>query len=299
MSILKLAPAAIVNETDAKAINELINTDEPLAADSTYVFSQNPGYGNVVVSGPQAGIYFNQWLSDYGYDALGSDGKKYGRLPFEIRGLGGEEGKLYYSKNKTKPSLWVITDVKPGGMLYLAPADEIDQNTFIDKLKDGTFVDSFEEVEVAPQTLADLDAGSAYVLNSGVRVLEITPTVDMPEDHHDHDHHDHDHDHEAEVRPVSHDYHKGDAVIDGSASYSVGETNSLYEADFYLLDGSMEMDADSHSFKVLVFISGTAVVDDHEETVHAQKGTVIFVPASTKPFRITGNCNFMVVHLND
>ena len=38
ISILKLASAAIVNETDTKAINELINTDELelLAANSTY-----------------------------------------------------------------------------------------------------------------------------------------------------------------------------------------------------------------------------------------------------------------------
>lgn len=39
ISILKLASAAIVNETDTKVINELINTDELLAANSTYAFS--------------------------------------------------------------------------------------------------------------------------------------------------------------------------------------------------------------------------------------------------------------------
>lgn len=37
--MLKLASAAIVNGTDTKVINELINTDELLAANSTYAFS--------------------------------------------------------------------------------------------------------------------------------------------------------------------------------------------------------------------------------------------------------------------
>lgn len=307
MSILKLAPASVVDEPDKKAISKLVSTDEPLAAASTYLFSANPEYGSIVVSGKQAGISFGQWLTDYGYHALGTDCDQYGKLPLEIRGLGGEEGKLFYSLNKTKPSLWVITEAKPGAVVYLGEGEKTDSAEFLASLADGSFTKEMEDYEVVPQMTAEVDTGTTYVVDDRVRILEVTPTVDLPAELHMHvfDHeeeiehcddpdHDHDHDHDHH----DHSYHQGDGVIDGSASFSAGESNSLYEADFYLVDGSMEMSTDSRSFKVLVFMSGTAVVDDHEETIHAEKGTVIFAPASSKPFRITGNCNFMMVHLN-
>lgn len=291
MSILKLAPAAVIREGQAEAIRKLIACDAPIAADSRYLFSMDPQSGSIVVNGNEAGESFAQYLDEKGFEALGTDAEKYETLPVVIRDLGVENGELFYSPAKKNQAFWYITDAKAGSVIYFGLKDALSKDELEKALEDGSYKDKLQAVDIQKDDLLVVDPGTIYVFEKGPSILEIERNVPDKDDNY-----------KAAIEDINvghnkHDYHKGDWVADGQAEHIDAGRNDVFELDLYQLDGRMDMDTDDKTFKTLVFLEGTAVIDDHHETIHAEKDTVLFVPAYTEPFHITGNAKFALVHL--
>lgn len=288
MSILKLAPAAVTQATSEEAVRRLIAADTTLAADSRYLFSQNAEHGSMVVSGDEAGKSLADYINEKGWAILGTDAQNLQMLPFTIRDLGVESGELFYSADKKNQSFWYVSDAPEGSAVYFGMKGSVTPDELEAALKDGSYKTKLEAIDIAKDDLLVVEPGTVYVFEKGPKILEIERKVPENTDGFQA---------EEGSEAVKHDYHKGDWVADGQAEHVSAGRNDVFELDLFQLDGRMDMDTDEHSFKVLVFLDGTAVVDDHQETIHCQQDSVLFVPAHTEPFHITGNAKFALVHL--
>lgn len=290
MSILKLAPAAVTSESDQAALKELVANDAPVDADSKYLFSVNPDHGSVVVSGKDAGMPFGQWIADKGWQAFGSDAQSMNTLPVSIRDLGVENGKLFFSPKKKNKSFWYVDDAPEDAAIYFGVNDSMTPAEFDDMLKDGSWKEKLEKIDAVKGDTFTIEAGTAYVFEKGIRILEFTESnpssndgmVEVAQE---------------DLKPIHHDYHENDWVADGQAERVCAGRTSTFELDLFEVNGRLDMECDDKSFKAIVFIEGDAVVDDHDKTIHCQKDTVLFAPANTDKFHITGNCRFALIHM--
>lgn len=290
MSILKLAPAAVTSESAQAAIRQLIANDASVDADSKYLFSIHPEHGSVVVSGKDAGMPLSQWIDDKGWDALGSDARSLNTLPFTIRDLGVENGQLFFSPKKKSKSFWYIDEAPQGASIYFGVNDSMTPAEFDTMLKDGSWKEKLEQVDAVKGDIFTIEAGTAYVFPKGIRIVEFSDTEPSASDQMvavD----------DSRPEPIHHDYHENDWVADGQAERVCAGRTSAFELDLFEVNGRLDMNCDDKSFKVIVFVDGDAVVDDHDDTIHCQKDTVLFAPANTDTFHITGNCRFALVHL--
>lgn len=281
MSIYKLAPASVVASSPENDVQKLMFTSENLIAGSRYLFSCSSKHPSIIVNGENAGMPLMEVLAADDFKALGSAGASYQNVPFAIRKLDPAADEIIYSAQKAHHSFWYVTDAADGSEIFLARPGAVDPEQFAAAVENGAWKPMLQPVPVSEGDIFAMRPGVACALTHGVSVLEIETTV-------------------ADVEPetaAKEDFHQDDYMADGQGECATAGRNSVIEFDLYRLDGRLDLNADARTCKVLVFLHGEAVIDNGDETIHAQKDTVLFVPADTPAFHITGNCAFALVHL--
>lgn len=285
MSILKLAPASVVDASASQALENLTSTTSPLAAQAKYLFSDNADHGSIIVNGPWAGKTLRQYLSDEGWQVLGNDASKYEVLPFTVKALGGEG--IYANAEKKNQSFWYVMEAAPESFLYFGGKGTLSADELETAIKDGSWTAILQKAAAQKDDLFVVDPGTICAFEKGPRILEVEALVPVAGESED----------SVYEKVGSDDYHKGDWVADGQAERALAGSNDVFELDLFQVDGRLDMDTDSKSFKLLVFLSGNAVVDADDETLHCEEGSVLLASADSDTFHITGNCKFLLVHL--
>ncbi len=293
MPIIQLAPASVALDNESAQIQELLNTENLLQEDAKFLLTTRHGSQNVITQGANQGKSIGQWLAESNNEVLGTRGMDYGTIPFEIRDLGAENAKIFYSARKQHSANWFVTSAPEGAAIYFGFNNQLTPDELQAALKDGSWKDKLTKVETKAGDLFDLEPGTIYVFEKGPRILEVQKTVDEKDPN------------EAvpfeKVQPVhdEHDHeHEDEAVAEGEAETACAGYNDVYVFDLYRVDGSLDLNASSRSFKVLVFLNGDGVVNAQNETYHVEPDSVLFVGADTPTFNVTGNCSFAMIHLS-
>lgn len=281
MSVFKLAPAEVVHSDAAEDLALLQLNDSTLNSLSSVLFSADPENGSIIVTGEQAGKSFAAWLGEQGKEVLGSDGQDYAQFPFTIRQLIAGPREILFTPSQKTEAFWFVMKADAQAKMYFAQAGSIEADQLEAALNDGSWKELLHAVPVSQGDIFALEPGTICAMEYGVRILEVAANGKG---------------HGEEV-VAPHDYHHTDWVADGEADQACAGRNSVFELDLYRLDGRIDLDADGHSCKAIVLLDGTAVIDDHEQTIHTQPGSVVFVPASSDKFHMTGDCGFALIHL--
>lgn len=287
MSILKLAPASVINASASQAVDDLANTTAPLAAQAKYLFSDNADHGSIIVNGSWAGKTLRQYLSDEGWQVLGNDASKYEVLPFTVKSLGDTNQSVYSNASKKNESFWYVMEAAPETFLYFGAKGSFSPEELAAAIEDGSWKSSLQKASAHKDDLFVVDPGTIYAFENGPRILEVEALVPVSGESED----------SVYEKVSGDDYHKGDWVADGQAERALAGSNDVFELDLFQVDGRLDMNTDDKSFKLLVFLSGSAVVDADDETLHCEEGSVLFASADSDTFHITGNCKFLLVHL--
>lgn len=283
MSIVKLAPAAnCVPDEYTK------NENNPAGTGFEYLFSTEKGKETEVITGNEAGKLFSEYLMMRGLDTLGSDAAIYASLPFSIKLTSDEPGWTYFSYGLKHESIWYVVSAQENASIYLGAAGSVSEEKMAEALKDKSWADFLVPVSVKAGDVFHLEPGTIYVFESNVRILavqkEITPTENAIAQ-------------KVEELEEDEDRVHTDWVADGQAEAAIAGQTDVFEMDLYQCDGRLDMDTNSETCKVFVFLEGSAVVEKDDMILHCSPYNTVFVPANTSTFHITGNCKFALVHL--
>lgn len=292
MSIVKLAPASRCEADAARDLSMLAEGKSFVDEGSEYLFSDLKGKESEVISGEYAGKKLGEYISLMGWDCLGSDAKGYTKLPISIKAARSDGNRIFYSPDKKRESFWYVAEAQDNANIYFGVKEEISKELLEAALKNGTWKSLLQPVPAKQGDIFQVDAGTVYAFDQGVTLLEISKEdgeADQPvlEDVMS----------SLNLKPISHDYHEADWLAEGQGERAAAGRNDVFEFDLYQLNGRVDMKADDRSFKVIVVLDGTAVIEKDDMILHAAPWNTFLAASPTDTFHITGNCKFALVHL--
>lgn len=256
------------------------------------LLSLDPNTASEVISGEDAGKLLSAYIDQKGWACLGTKAEKYKRLPYTVKLIQAKGASLIQvNPYEEKEALWYVVDAPEGAQIDFGVNADITLEQFQKALQDGTIADLLKPVPAAAGDVFDVKAGTVFSLGDGVTVLDIQKNTA------DKDFSMEDVFNSLILKPVDHTRRENEWLADGNANYTCLGKNDVFDADLFQLNGRMDVDTDSTSFKALFFVEGTAVIDADGQTLHAEKDSAFFVEADTYPFHITGNCKFILVSL--
>lgn len=292
MAIYKLAPMDEIESGDTIELVRQHGDVDTLNILESWLLSTRQGYESELISGKEAGMSLNEFIRKKGMGVLGTDAQDFDRFPITVKQVNTlNPGAVRFNPDKKHESLWVVLDAKPGACVYYGMSRSVTLDEVKEANEKGTLKDLLQSVEAQPGDVFTMEAGTLYAFGAGLSMLEVEKMADQDEV-------------SVEVfyrsvnlEPLHAAHHQGEWVRNGHAQAQTLGVNDVFGADAYQLNGSIDLSADDKSFKALFFISGSAVIDDDDQTLHAEPGNPFFVEAGSKPFAVTGNCEFILVHL--
>jgi hypothetical protein len=266
------------------------------------LFSAEPGKESEIVTGKDAGTLLGEWLKRDDYKALGSFAQSLGTLPFTISEFdtASQNGGLIYNTGSEGSAFLFVLSADENAKIWFGTGKEYDDTSLEQALNDGSWQSEFEPVDAAANDIFSLDPGAAYVIEDKADILlfqsevalgetaepeeeeETEEAVETESIEHDHDH-DHDHDHED--------------LEDGQGQWGTAGENGVFALDLFTIDGALDIETGDESFDVLVFLDGSAVIDQDADTLHAAKLDTFFIPAGNGHIKVTGNATFALARL--
>ena len=263
---------------------------DKLPSDLDLLISMDSSRLTEVVSGDCGGKSLLEYINTHD-GCLGTKGKGLKKFPFVVKVLSNPiPGLVQVNAYPNQDSLWYMLEAREGAAIGYGFKEGVTKEQITDGIVNNTLAQDLNVIPVKAGEVLKVEAGTVFALCNGLTILDIqnelindAPTKEIVE--------------LLKIEPVTHDHHMGEWLADGEAKYGCLGKVASFDADLYDLHGRLDMDADSESFKVLVFTEGTAVIESGDEILHAQQYSTFFVGADTKPFHITGNCQFVMIRM--
>lgn len=292
MSVIQLAPSVKCYSWGGEKLKDLFGlTNEEKVAQS-WVLSAQEGRESEVITGENAGMLFGAYLESKGPGVLGTKGEKYPGFPLSVKFSDNQDNSIVQVNPDTeKGSLWYVVSAGENSVIYFGMASEINHGELMAALASGDLGKYLKAVPARTGEVFAVEPGIVYAYGADVQLLEID--VEAPEREMTRD--------EVlggiRLQPAEQDFALGSWTEDGQVRRAeIGRTR-VFEAQLLDLNGRLDVEADEKSFKAMVFLEGSAVVERDEEILHAQPGSAFFMEAGTEPWHITGNCQFVLIQL--
>lgn len=291
MSLVKLAAAARCHEDPAVDLTLLMSGKDAAESSSQVLFSDQPQMESEVITGEYAGSLLSAYIDLAGREILGKDAENLKKLPLMARAVRSDGTHLYYSGPENTDAFLVVCEAAENASIYFGVKQSSTKEQLEAALKNGTWKEMLQPVPAQKGDVFQLDAGTIYAFDDGITMLEVKKVHESrPVD-------------PGEVleslnlEPIAHDYHHGEELVDGEGDRTLAGKNDVFELDLYTLDGRLKMDADARSFKVIVVLEGSVVVEKEDLVLHGIPWDTFFASAKTDDFTLTGNCRFALIHL--
>lgn len=292
MSIIKLAPSVKCYNWGGEKLRERfgLQTDKKVA--QSWVLSALEGRESELITSKYAGMLFSEYLKAAPAGVLGTKGEKYPVFPLAVKFSDNQENSIVQVNPDTdRSSLWYVVGAGEKSVIYFGMADEITQVELLAALSSGNLGQYLRAVPVKAGSVFRVDPGIVYAYGSEVQLLEMD--VEAPEREMSRE--------EVlggiSLQPVEQDFALGAWAADGEIHRAEIGENSVFKAELIDLNGRMDLDADTFSFKALVFLEGSAVLERDDEILHAEPGDAFFVEAETPVWHVTGNAQLALISL--
>lgn len=294
----------------------------PLA--ETWECSTHPDGPSIVASGPMKG----RSLTDVLHEApgmLGNHVRTPGELPILIKMIDAQRdlsvqvhpddayAQKYENGQQGKNEMWYVLDAAPGATLIHGLNRAVQPDELRRCVADGTIEKYLQRVQVRPNDVFYIEAGTVHAIGAGVMIVEIQENSNLTYRLYDYNRRDKD----GNLRPLHLDKALAVADLTGHEAprqpmrvlkYRPGCAQELLGRCRYFQVERMLMNTERcramvdfrtgpRSFEVLLCVDGCgAIFWAGEKALLFFKGDCIFVPANSQPLKFHGKAQLLRVN---
>lgn len=296
------------------------NCDYDIIAES-WELSAHPDGNSVVAEGPYRGMFFSDYLSMLGEEALGWKCKSFEKFPLLIKFIDAQKSLSiqvhpdddYALKNEDeygKNEMWYVCECEDDSALYYGFRQDVTKEEIRQKVADNTLLDVLNRVPVSKGDVFFVNAGTVHAIGAGILICEIQQNSNCTYRLYDYGRTDKygnqrelhldkalDVLHTQAVDPLKTSplapYEENGALCQplGSCKY--------FECLKYTVPQETTITVDETTFVSLVFLSGTGqlTAESTGTALPYHPADSFFAPARLGPIHITGPCTFILTHI--
>ena len=282
-------------------------------AEAWMLCARNDG-DNIVINGEYAGKSFTELVKE-APGLLGTKGEKYSEFPLLIKFIDAksdlsvqvhpdDEYARIHENSYGKTEAWYILDCDEGAQLIYGFKNPITQDEFRKSIKDNTFLENVNKVNVKKGDVFFINAGTLHAIGGGILLAEVQQNCNTT-------YRVYDYGRLVDGKPRELHIEKAIDVTDTTPPTRSGDpdgekiavdggfTQDLCSCEFFKMStievsGSFSLDVDDESFVSLLVLSGEGSVTCGDCVVPVGSGDSIFVPAGSGNTVLNGNFEVLV-----
>ncbi len=268
---------------------------------------------STVMSGSFSGLSLSDYIQAIGKATLGKNCEKYDYFPLLIK-LIDAKGDLsvqvhpsdaYALENEGeygKTEMWYILDCDEDAALYYGFAQDTTREAYETAIKEGRLTDLLNRVPVKRGDVFFIPAGTVHAIGAGILICEIQQNSNTTYRVYDYNRRDKN----GELRPLH-----VEKALEVSTLTKSPDLPIIPEEDDVLLaecsyfhvrrlrvHGERIIPITENSFVSLVVTGGQGFIDENGQRLDFEKGDSLFIPAQSKHFVISGDCELIMTQAN-
>lgn len=262
------------------------------------------------------GIYQNTPLptliDDLGVDLIGTsiDASLFPLLvklisanePLSVQVHPSNEYALEHEGDLGKTEVWYIMDATDDAYLYVGVKDNVDRDTFVNAMNDGTILQHLHKVTVKAGDVYFIKSGTVHAIGEGVIIAEIQQNSDTTYRLYDY----------GRDRPIhkeqalcvtNFDYHPTNRT--GLKSVHKGYSKTYlclcneFSLEHYQITDQVTESSDEERFYIFTCVDGSGTLESASDTITLEKGDSILIPATLGAYTINGSISLLKSYVPD
>lgn len=270
---------------------------------------------NQVENGEYQGKTLSQVLDIAGKELLGTNGAKFDRFPILIKLIDAKKDlsvqvhpdnayALRVEGEYGKTECWYVLDCDEGAELIYGFKKPISKEEFKARIKDNTFLEAVNKVEVHKGDLFFIEAGTLHAIGGGILLAEIQQNSNTTYRVYDYGRRGSD----GKLRPLHIDKAvdvtncappthavspEGEKIQNGNTEMQLLTKCDLFTVTSVKTDSVYESTADETSFVSVLVTDGSGEITCKTDTLPLKKGDSFFIAANSGKFTIKGTVEFI------
>lgn len=294
--------------------------DYDIIAES-WELSAHPDGNSVISSGMHKGMFFADYLSLIGNDALGWKCKAFETFPLLIKFIDARKAlsvqvhpnddyALKYENEYGKNEMWYVMDCDDNAYLYYGFKEAVTKEEIYKRIHDNTITEVLNKVTVHKGDVFFVNAGTVHAIGAGIMICEIQQNSNSTYRLYDYERKDK----YGNLRDLHLDKALDVISTEPVISLDIGykedtiETNytkqylggcKYFECIKYTIITSLTLLISDASFASLTIIEGSGEIhsDALNQTLNFNFGQSFFIPAGIGNLVIHGPCTFIFTHI--
>ncbi|MCH5241893.1 MAG: class I mannose-6-phosphate isomerase [Muribaculaceae bacterium] len=280
----------------------------------SWEISQIPGSESIVSQGKYKDFSLTQLIELFGSELLGEKVvEKYGkRFPLLVKFIDANDNlsvqvhpndDLALARHKTagKTEMWYVISADKGAKIYAGLKDELNADSYEDKLKDDSFLDSVEFFESKKEDVYYLPPGTVHAIGAGNLLTEIQQSSDITYRIYDYNRKDAN----GEPRELHTDLAKDAINFKNTGKCRIQDFNEkdgiveLIDCEYFStskinIDSKREFSLNGDSFRIIICTEGKVLLSSHGESVELPAGFSALIPASVHSYQLNGKGTVLI-----
>lgn len=313
MSILKLRPSGKDYVWGGQRLREEYHKDFdlPVLAE-TWEVSCHPDGPSYIENGLYRGKTLQDYIDIEGNKVLGTNCQHFMDFPVLIKFIDARDNlsiqvhpdDLFALQNEGqngKTEVWYVVEAEENAVLYCGFKKEVDEEEFIKRVHDETFIEVLNEIPVQKGDVIFIEAGTIHALGKGILIAEIQQNSNVTYRVYDYG--------RADKSGKKRDLHLDKALLVTNRIPMTKQKNSYphiakceyFTVDKVHLDGaymkSLEGEVTEESFANILILDGEGTIYNGDDKMHFRKGDSYFLPAGSGKYRIEGCCEALLTSI--
>lgn len=272
-----------------------------------------------IVGGALDGVWFGDFVRQYGAKVCGWKSRTFDRFPILIKFIDAakplsvqihpdDDYAFVHEKEFGKNEMWYVMDAVEGAYLYCGFSRQVSEEEVRKRLSDNTITEVLNKVYVKKGDVIFIPAGTIHAIGAGILICEIQQNSNSTYRVYDYDRVDK----EGKKRPLHVDkaldvmcfepYEQGAFGLlepqekDGNLVQQLSLCK-YFQCEKYQIRERQMLYVDEVSFVSLVILAGNGIISSGEESISFGAGDSIFVSAGRKVLHIEGTCELITTRI--
>lgn len=288
----------------------------------SWELSAHPSGPSTVISGPCAGLTFNEYLDRLGADGLGWKSQAFQTFPILIKYIDaagslsvqvhpGDDYAMAIENEYGKSEMWHVLNCKEGAFIYYGFNRDVTREEVTARIADGTIEEVLNKVPTHPGDTYFIEAGTVHAIGAGNTICEIQQSSNSTYRLYDYQRRDKNgnlrelHLEKAldvmnmkrSTVPETKEALSSDNIAPGTAITQQLGSCKYFESSLYVINGETTITLNDASFLTLTIVEGCGRIVYGDNALTFAKGDSLFVPAGQMKLQIEGSCRLIATHI--
>ena len=288
----------------------------------TWELSAHPSGPSTVISGPCAGLTFNEYLDRLGADGLGWKSQTFQTFPILIKYIDAagslsvqvHPGDDYAMSNENeygKSEMWHVVDCEEGSFIYYGFNRDVTRDEVAKRITDGTIEEVLNKVPTHPGDTYFIEAGTVHAIGAGNTICEIQQSSNSTYRLYDYQRRDKNGDlrelhlekaldvmnMKRSTIPKAKEALSVDHIAPGTAIVQQLGSCKYFESSLYVINGETTLATSDAYFLALTILDGQGKITCGDHILEFKKGDSLFAPAGQVKLLVEGSCRLIATHI--